>query len=124
MKKLLKTTLFLILFLGIYACKKNQLGGKAELKGVVMHHSKPIPNAYIYIKYDATEFPGADYTLYDTYIQADANGNYSFSLYKGSYYVYSYGLDYDILPPYSVKGGLSISIRNREVLTKNIAVTE
>jgi hypothetical protein len=78
----------------------------------------------VYIKYNTTEFPGDDYSKYDTYVQADANGNYSIPFYKGTYYVYGYGLDMSIPAPYIVKGGLSISIRNRENLTKDIAVTE
>lgn len=117
---------FLILFLttSFYSCKKNKIGGKATLKGAVLHHNKLIPNAYVYIKYNTTEFPGDDYTLYDTYVQADASGNYSISFYKGTYYIYAYGFDTDIAAPNSVKGGLSISIRNRENLKKDIAVTE
>ena len=115
---------FLILSIPFYSCKKNRIGGKANLKGVVLHHSKPIPNAYVYIKYNTTEFPGDDYTLYDTYVQADSEGNYSIDFYKGSYYVFAYGYDLAIAAPYIVKGGLSISIRNREHLVKDIAITE
>lgn len=100
------------------------MGGKATLKGIVSHHNKPIPNAYVYIKYNTSEFPGADYTLYDTYVQADSEGNYSIDFYKGTYYIFAYGYDLAIAAPYVVKGGLSISIRNREHLVKDIAVTE
>lgn len=122
--KLLKISLLIILFTSTYSCKKNQIGGKATLKGRVLHHSKPIPNAIIYIKYNATEFPGDDYKLYDTSVEADASGNYSLALYKGSYYIYASGLDLDIAAPFKVVGGLSISIRSKESLTKDIAVTE
>jgi hypothetical protein len=78
----------------------------------------------VYIKFNTTEFPGDDYKLYDTYVQADASGNYSIPFYKGSYYLYAAGLDLDTPPPYNVKGGLSVSLRNKENLTKDIAVTE
>jgi hypothetical protein len=91
---------------------------------MVMHHSKPIPNAVVYIKFNTTEFPGDGPDFYDTSVEADASGNYSIDFYKGSYYVYAVGLDMDIPYPYKVKGGLSISIRNREHLTKDIAITE
>lgn len=125
MKQVIIISLSVIFFsFSIYSCKKNKIGGKATLKGVVLHHNKPIPNAYVYIKYNTTEFPGDDYTLYDTYVQADASGNYSIPFYKGTYYVFGYGFDMDIPSPYIVKGGLSISIRNRENLKKDIAVTE
>ena len=77
MKTLIKLFLISTLILSFSACKKNQTGGKATLKGVVKHHDKPIPEAYVYIKFNSSEFPGDDYKLYDTYVQADANGNYS-----------------------------------------------
>ncbi len=115
--------IFLVLLL-LSNCKKNQIGGKATLKGVVLHHSKPIPYAYIYIKYNATEFPGTDIKLYDTYVEADGSGNYSISFYKGSYYIYAKGLDYDIAAPHIVKGGLSVTLRDKEVSVKDIAITE
>lgn len=124
MKTIFKLSLITILFFAINSCKKNQTGGKATLKGVVMHHEKPIPDAYVYIKFNTSEFPGDDYKLYDTYVQADANGNYSVSFYKGTYYIFAIGRDLNIPFPYEVKGGLSVTLRNKETLVKNIAVTE
>ena len=127
-KNTVMKTLFLAMLVGVFftptSCKKNQMGGKATLKGKVLHHSKPIPEAFVYIKYNTTEFPGNDYSKYDTYVRADENGNYSISFYKGSYYIFASGLDLDIAAPSTVKGGLSISLRNNENLTKDIAVTE
>jgi hypothetical protein len=124
MKKTLFLLLAVILAVIFFSCKKNQTGGNASVKGVVRHHGKAIPDAYVYIKFNATEFPGDDYKLYDTYVQADANGNYSIALYKGSYYLYAKGYDIDIPSPYIVSGGLSVSIRNKESLSRDIAVTE
>lgn len=124
MKFILKLSLIICLFTIVTACKKNKTGGKATLKGVVKHHDKPIGDAYVYVKFNSSEFPGDDYTLYDTYVKAEANGNYTIPFYKGTYYIYAVGLDMDIPYPYKVSGGLSISIRNRENLTKDIAVTE
>ena len=121
---LLKLSFIAFLLTFFVACKKNQVGGKATLKGVVAHHGKPIPNAVVYIKFNTSEFPGDDGTTYNTSVTADAQGNYSIDFYKGTYYVYAVGLDMDIPYPYKVSGGLSISIRNREHLTKDIAVTE
>ncbi len=124
MKNNFKILIILFLFTLSYSCKKNKVGGKASIKGVVLHHSKPIANAYVYIKYNSTDFPGNDYNLYDTYVIADGEGNYSINVFKGSYYIYASGLDADVKSPFIVKGGLSFSIRNKEHLTKNIAVTE
>jgi hypothetical protein len=124
MKKTIILSLAVIVSLIFFSCKKNQIGGNASVKGVVSHHGKPIADAYVYVKFNATEFPGDDYKLYDTYVQADANGNYSINLYKGSYYLFSKGYDMDIPSPYIVSGGLSVSVRNKENLSRNIAVTE
>jgi hypothetical protein len=124
MKRLIKIVLSFAFLISLQSCKKNQLGGKSSLKGVVNHHGKPIPNAIVYIKFNATEFPGDDYTNYDTSVQADAEGNYSISFFKGNYYIYSKGNDLDIVYPHLVKGGFSVSLRNNEKLVKNIAVTE
>lgn len=124
MKILIKLSLLFILTIIFSACKKNQTGGKASVKGTVAHHGKVIAAAYVYIKFNATEFPGEDFKNYDTYVKADVNGNYSFPLFKGNYYLYATGYDQDIPYPFTVKGGLSFSVRNKENLTKDIAVSE
>ncbi len=124
MKTFVKLLIITSVLWSFISCKKNQTGGKATIKGVVKHHNKPIANAFVYIKFNATEFPGSDYKLYDTYVEADGNGNYTIPLYKGSYYIYGVGRDLDIPFPYEVVGGLSFSIRSKENLVKDIAVTE
>src|SRR4051812_35249332 len=102
MKSIFKITLIICLTLSFAACKKNQLGGKATLKGVVAHHGKAIPNAVVYIKFNTSEFPGDEGESYDTSVEADAGGNYSINFYKGTYYIYAVGLDMDIPYPYKV----------------------
>ncbi len=124
MKTICKLFFVIALMLNISSCKKNQVGGKSSVKGVVAHHGKPIANARVFIKYNTTEFPGDDYKSYDTFVDADDQGNYKVQLYKGSYYLYAKGYDMDIPSPFVVQGGLSISIRNKENLTKDIAVSE
>jgi len=113
-----------ILLFFTFSCTKNRTGGSATLKGKVFHHNVPIPNAYVYIKFNTSEFPGDSYTSYDTYVEADGSGNYSIPFYKGTYYIYAMGRDKNIAYPYLVKGGMSVSIRNNESLNKDIAVTE
>lgn len=124
MKKIVSLVLIISIFSIFSSCKKNQTGGKASLKGTVKHHEKPIADAFVYIKFNSTEFPGDNYKNYDTYVEADASGNFTIPLYKGSYYIYAVGRDLDIPSPFEVKGGFSFSIRNKENLVKDIAVTE
>lgn len=107
-----------------FSCKKNQLGGKSTISGTVSHHSKVIPHATVFIKFNAKEFPGKDTSVYDAKVVADAAGKYSFKCYKGDYYLYGYGRDYDIPSPYVVVGGAPAHIRQREDLNINVAVTE
>lgn len=117
---LLITTISLLSF---FSCKKNQLGGNATIKGTVLHHSKPIGNAIVYIKFNSKDFPGSDTTKYDDQVKADANGNYTIKCYKGDYYLYGYGFDYSVSPP-RVVGGVPVHVRNKENLTVDVAVTE
>jgi hypothetical protein len=121
MKKLI--FLLVIPFLAITSCKKNEPGGTCVISGVVKHHSKIIGDATVYIKFNATEFPGADSSKYDTHIKADANGNYVFRCYKGDYYLYATGID-DRVPPLYVSGGVPAKVRHKEELTVDVAVTE
>lgn len=124
MKKivLLAFTIFITIF--FLACKKNQLDGKHTVKGNVAHHSKAIPNATVFIKFNAKEFPGEDTTLYDAKVRADADGNYSFKCYRGDYYLYGFGYDYDILAPYYVVGGTPVKVRSKKTVNVDVAVTE
>ena len=121
-----KYLIYSLLFTGLafFSCKKNKLGGNAEIKGVVKHHIKVIANATVYIKFNAKEFPGNDISVYDDKVIADANGNYSIKCYKGDYYLYAVGTDQDVPPPYIVKGGVPIKIRSSEKVEANLAVTE
>jgi hypothetical protein len=105
-----------------WSCKKNQPGGNSTIKGRVMHHERIIPNAIVYIKFNAKEFPGENSSDYDTSVHADAGGNYSFKCYKGDYYLYGFGYDSSIAK--NVVGGLPVHIRNKETVETDVAVTE
>ena len=94
------------------------------MNGKVVHHSKAIAGARVFIKFDAKEFPGKDTTLYDEKVLTDANGNFSFFCYKGEYYLYGYGHDLAIDPPFIVVGGVPLNIRSKETVDLQIAVTE
>lgn len=110
------------IFVFLSACKKNQLGGKSTIKGQVTHHETMIPNAIVYIKFNAKEFPGKDVSTYDAYSTTGADGTYEFKCYKGDYYLY--GVGYDEAISKTVAGGLPVHIRNNEMVTMDVAVTE
>lgn len=122
MKKIIVLSSLLLLTLCFVACKKNQLGGKSTIKGSVLHHSQLIPNATVYVKFNAKDFPGTDIGAYDDKVTADANGNYEIKCYKGDYYLYGVGYDNSIRE--AVTGGLAVHIRNRETVKVDVAVTE
>jgi hypothetical protein len=122
-KSYLITILSFSLF--FFACKKNQLGGKSTIEGKVIHHSKAISDATVYIKMGATEFPGDDISKYDFEVTADANGNFKVeSLYKGDYYLYAIGKDFTVPPPWLVKGGIPVKLRINETSSVDLPVSE
>jgi hypothetical protein len=104
------------------SCHKEGAGGKASITGSVKHHSAVIPNAVVYIKYGATEFPGTTLSEYDDQVTADANGHYEFtSLYKGNYYLYGVGYD----PSFGlVTGGISVDLNKNRSYSVDVPVTE
>jgi hypothetical protein len=123
-----KKVIFLLTFfliLCFFSCKKDQLGGKSKVKGIVAHHGSSIEEATVYIKFNATEFPGEDVGVYDEHVRANSNGYYEISnFYKGNYYLYAVGIDSTIPAPYIVKGGIAVKLRSKEELDMDIAVTE
>jgi hypothetical protein len=122
--KNLKYVVLFIFVLSLFGCKKNQLGGKSNIKGKVMHHEQAIPFARVYIKYNATEFPGEDVSVYNTYIDADLNGNFLIEhIYHGQYYFYAVG--YDAAIAETVKGGIALKVKMfKEVTGFVVPVTE
>ena len=126
----MKNLKYVILFLSVlsfFGCKKNQLGGKSNIKGKVMHHDAAIPNARVYIKYNATEFPGTDVSAYNTYIDADHNGNFLIEhIYHGQYYFYAVGIDPALGSSNNiVKGGIALKVKMlKEVTGFEVPVTE
>lgn len=105
------------------ACKKEGLGGKASVSGTVKHHATPIPKATVYIKYGATEFPGADVAAYDASMVSDASAGYKFlELQKGDYYLYAVG--FDSLNMQYVSGGIGVVLKKNETKTTEVPVVE
>ena len=105
------------------ACKKEGIGGNAEISFTVEHHEQIIPHAKVYIKYGAKEFPGAVTTAYDDSVQTDASSHGHFAdLIKGDYYIY--GIGYDSAVSSIVKGGVGFTLKAKDELTGRLAVTE
>lgn len=105
------------------ACKKEGPGGKSSVSGAVKHHTELIPNAIVYIKYDAKEFPGANVSIYDASSPADANAHYEFKeLQKGDYYLYAVG--YDSTEQVQVTGGIGVKLKRNEAKATDVPVTE
>lgn len=118
-------TIILLSLLAFYGCKKNQLGGKSTIKGNIKHHAKVIPFCTVFIKYDASELPGTDTTIFDAKVKADADGNYTINCYKGNYFLYGYGYDNQVTTNNGkVTGGSGVSVRNNEKVTIDLSVTE
>lgn len=113
------SVVFLLLF---SSCKKNQAGGNSSIKGTVAHHGLAIPYSRVFIKFNATEFPGADTTKYDLKIATAADGTYSVNLYQGNYYIYGFG--YDATVKSIVAGGLPYKLRKNEEKKLEVPVTE
>jgi len=83
--------------------------GQLTLTLKMLHHTRPIPGCRVYIKYNASEFPGEDTTKYDYSVSAESNIAYASvdSLNCGRYYIYAVGID-SLLDPsdWVCKGGL------------------
>lgn len=122
--KMKKQFALLVLVFALTACKKNNLGGNATLEGVVMHHSKVINKASVFIKFNSKDLPGLDTNLYDAKVRVDKDGYFKFEVYKGDYYVYAFGYDYGIPSPFHVVGGQAAKLRAKEKVTITLSVTE
>lgn len=96
--------LFLIASVFFVGCKKDNtlhdangnviVQGKLILKIQAKHHSWGVPYLPIYLKKDATTWPGTDSTKYELNTTADNEGKCEFDhLYPGNYYIYAHGYD-------------------------------
>ncbi len=117
---------FLASLLSLPSCsKEDDTPPTGRIFGQVLHHDDPILGATVYIKYNATEFPGMMPEDYDDQVTAsEVDATYEITdLPKGSYYLYSIGDDLDC--PCEVFGGIPVVLqRDSDVLETNIPVTE
>src|SRR5437764_13046 len=103
-------TFWIIAIVTFSSCKKNNVqtnaGGNEVVKGSIslyvaaMHHSWAVGGISVFLKKDATTFPGADTSKYTWKALADAGGNVKFpNLFPGNYFVYATGIDHAIGMP-------------------------
>jgi hypothetical protein len=105
MKKIIPYALILLTAAAFFAgCKKesvlkNESGqvvvqGNFTLKIAAKHHWWGVPYLPVYLKKNATTWPGTDSTKYEFKTVADNDGNCEFDhLFPGNYYVYAHGFD-------------------------------
>ena len=69
--------------------------GQLTMTFKMLHHSRPILGCRVFLKYNASEFPGPDTTKYDFAVSAELNSAYASidSLNCGRYYVYAIAID-------------------------------
>lgn len=114
----LKYIILVLCALIYFGCKKNQLGGKSNIKGKVMHNSQAIPFAKIYIKFNATEAISDITSNYDYTMDADHNGNFLIEhIYHGDYYFYAAGADSFAVSKPAVKGGINLKVKRFKEVT-------
>lgn len=93
----MKNIFFIVITLTLIlnSCSKNAgPGGNNTVIATVKHHGLIIPNATVYIKYNATEFPGENPSVYDDYKTAGKDGKVKFEgLKRGDYYFFGKGFD-------------------------------
>ncbi len=122
--RILPALLCLLFF--CFSCKKNGTGGQATIKATIMHHEKIIPEAMVYVKYNARELPGTNPSDYDESYKADALGQVNIEhLRYGEYYLYAIGYDNTIAAV--VQGGVPLSIKwknRKNTINLTVPVTE
>lgn len=127
MGKFVVSIFFVLCIISFNACCKGGSGGKADITVSPYHHSKPIPGATVYVKYNATELPGTSPSNFDANYTATANSLpiKCSDLKCGNYYLYVVGYDSSIMQ--TVKGGIGVKIKykdRKENTNVNVPVTE
>lgn len=126
----MKTLLFslTLLAIGFASCEEKRRdtvqieGGDVTVTARVMHHSWHVAGAKVYIKANATQFPGTDSTLYDSFKISDTYGYVRFEHVPNSnYYLYSTGFDPNVAKP--VWGYIPFSVSTVKGETKEIDIT-
>ena len=119
---------FILLFIGTMlfaSCEKKEELNNQVVKGTnklivsVKHHTLSLQGINVYLKFNATEFPGTDTTLYDWVSISNNSGIAVFeNLFEGNYFLYAKGLDTNISMQVI---GASGAVLNSSTITNNEA---
>ena len=135
----MKITLFTLLiscFLTMFSCKKEGCeagtGGEVTLKILPEHHGLSIYNSQnyrdtVYIKFNASDFPGPDRSNFDLVMWGNANENFVKipGLKCGQYYIMVSGFDTSAQWNIRVVGGLPLNFSESSgEKTVTVPVTE
>jgi hypothetical protein len=118
--------LFLVI-LTSSSCKKESpngsvVRGKYSIIVTVKHHDRILQGIPVYLKNNATEFPGHDTTLYDWSKTSDISGvAYFKEMFGGNYFVYGKGLDSGI--GLEVMGAVALSLSDSTTVNNEVYVT-
>jgi hypothetical protein len=94
------------------ACKKNGVGGTAEIHALIYHGTTAlVGTTTLYVKFDATTEPSNPTTNYDLKVQGEPDDNHVHveNLRPGDYYLYA--VSFDSLAMVAVKGGTAATIK-------------
>ena len=125
--RILKYIFILSVSIVLFSCKKEKesspsVTGTIILNVHAIHHSWDVSNVKIYIKANASVFPGADSTQYDRYIFSDGYGKVSFTqLTPGNYYIYASG--FDAVWSANVIGYKLINLTKENLINNEMSVT-
>jgi len=118
------SALFLLLVLVNSSCKKEVpdggvVKGKNRIIVTVMHHERILQGIPVYLKFNSTEFPGDDSTLYDWNKTSDLSGVAVFEdLFDGNYFLYGKGIDMGI--GLQVMGGATLLVNDSTTVNDEI----
>jgi hypothetical protein len=129
LKVKLSSIKIILFFIGIFcmSCKKSPDEGSVIYGNITLdlhmkHHYWDVPYLKVYMKKDATTFPGSDTTLYEYKGHADASSNITFNrLMIGKYFIYATG--YDSLYQSQVIGRLPINLTSENIDPNHATVT-
>jgi len=87
-----------------------------------MHHERILQGIPVYLKFNATEFPGHDTTLYDWNKTSDISGVAVFDeMFEGNYFLYGKGIDTGI--GLEVMGASALVVNDSTTVNNEIYVT-
>jgi hypothetical protein len=116
-----------LIFLLSSSCKKESptgsiVKGNYSIIVTVKHHDRILQGIPVYLKNNATEFPGHDTSLYDWNKTSDLSGIAFFNeLFGGNYFLYGKGIDSAI--GMEVIGAAAVSLSDSTTVNNEVYVT-